>query len=403
MLVEKNRGNILLNLALVLIALAAIGFLALQQFRPVARIKAANRQDAADAVTGTVTIDAQGGTRDLKSELPGRVVWCEAIAQSARFKKGDKLVELDSTDLRRDIETAKRNFEHASSLKRIRLTGGKPELLENLPPMSQAELERKFQGLSPLRREAERKLENYKRLLALNSVSQEDVRTAQRELDNIDMDLKQTVLDDKKAQADYDAAMQTMKAQLRKMTITAPANGRIDLPQTWEGALIGAGQVVATWFANERVVAAKISEESFSKVKLGQRARLRLLTYGESTFDAEVSAFHPKADEAQRFTVFLKVKVDRPEEVLLPNSTGEVTITIDTHPNALMVQRRALFDTDKVYVVNDGRVELRVVKVGFVALNVAEIVEGLKDGEFVIIDELDRFRDGQRVRVEIVK
>lgn len=404
MFAQKNNGRVLLNLILVLIVLAAGGYFALQQYRPVARVKAADRQEAADAVTGTVTIDAQGGLRELKSDAAGRVTWCEPLRKSARFKKGDKLLELDSSDLERTLADTKRDFANASWLKKIDATGGKPELLENLGNLSDAEREKMLQTLSSGRKFVARKLESAERLLALNNVSQEEVRVLERELENIDIGLKKTVLADKNAEAVYQSTLDTLGTQLKRMTILAPADGQIDEVHTFEGALIGQGQVVATWFSNERLIAAKISEESFGKVKLGQRATLRLLTYGRQDFEAEVSGFHPRADDSQRFTVFLKVlKVEKPEDVLLPNSTGEVTITIDRHPNALMIQRRAVFDSDKVYVVNGGRVEKRKVQIGFVALNVVEILAGLKDGEQVIVDNLDEFRDGQSVRIDVVK
>jgi multidrug efflux pump subunit AcrA (membrane-fusion protein) len=54
-------------------------------------------------------------------------------------------------------------------------------------------------------------------------------------------------------------------------------------------------------------------------------------------------------------------------------------------------------------VVSNGRVELRKVQVGYVALNVVEILSGLKAGEQVLVEKLDQFRDGDRVRVEVSK
>jgi RND family efflux transporter MFP subunit len=366
-------------------------------------VKAAERQDAADAVTGTVTVDALGGTKELKSDLPGRVVWCEAIARTSRFKKGDKLVVLDSTDLARQIEDTKRNFEYASELKRFELTGGRPELLRNLGDLPDDDLVKKLKELSADRKELVRKLESAQRLLELNAASQQDVRSLEREIENLDNRLKRSVLEDKNALAVYQSTMASLNEQLRRMTIVAPADGQIDVPQTSEGALIGGGQSVALWFSNEREVAAKISEEDFGKVKLGQPANLRLLTYGNHVLEAEVLSLHPKADDAQRFTVFLKVKVEHPEVVLKPNSTGEVVITVEKRPNALVIQRRALFDSDKVYVVKNGRVEKRTVEVGVVMLNIAEIRKGLQEGEQVIVDNIDQFRDGKRVQVEVVK
>jgi multidrug efflux pump subunit AcrA (membrane-fusion protein) len=52
-----------------------------------------------------------------------------------------------------------------------------------------------------------------------------------------------------------------------------------------------------------------------------------------------------------------------------------------------------------VFVVKDGRVQVREVEAGFRALNEVEIVSGLKQGEFVIVEQVDLFRDGDRVRV----
>ena len=51
-------------------------------------------------------------------------------------------------------------------------------------------------------------------------------------------------------------------------------------------------------------------------------------------------------------------------------------------------------------MVKDGKVELRAVTKGYVWLTGAEIVSGLEPGEQVIVEDLETFRDGDRVRVE---
>ena len=183
------------------------------------------------------------------------------------------------------------------------------------------------------------------------------------------------------------------------MEILAPFDGTVEGALTWEGALIAIGTPVARIFSRSRVVAAKIGEESFGRVKVGQSARLRLLTYGSQNYDATVSELLPTADDAQRFTVYLDVKVD--PELLKPGSSGEVTITVAQRPDAVMISRRALFDANKVFVVKDGRVQQREVEVGYVALNRVEIRKGIEVGEHVIVDRLEEFRDGQRTRVEV--
>jgi RND family efflux transporter MFP subunit len=188
-----------------------------------------------------------------------------------------------------------------------------------------------------------------------------------------------------------------------KMRVLAPFDGTIhnDGALTWEGALINAGQPVALVFSRTRVVVAKISEESFGRVKVGQAARIRLLTYGGQNFDATVSELLPAADDAQRFTVYLEVKAD--SEMLKPLSTGEVTITVAQRPDQMMILRRAVFDSNKVFLVKNGRVERRELEIGFVALNVVEVRKGLEVGDLVIVDRIDEFREGQRVRHEVMK
>jgi hypothetical protein len=63
-----------------------------------------------------------------------------------------------------------------------------------------------------------------------------------------------------------------------------------------------------------------------------------------------------------------------------------------------------------LYVVNAGRVEARQARLGYQGLNVVEILPdeqtgqaAVKDGELVIVEQLDRFRPGEHVRTEVEK
>ena len=64
--------------------------------------------------------------------------------------------------------------------------------------------------------------------------------------------------------------------------------------------------------------------------------------------------------------------------------------------NTVLIPRRALIG-DKVMVVVDGVVEVRTVEKGYESLNEVEILSGLESGDLVITEELDLFRDGERV------
>ncbi len=405
MLVKKNNGSILLKVGLVLVVLAVAGYFALLSFQESARVKLVGRGDAADAVTGTVAVDADGKTKDLTSEAGGRVVKCDAIDPTRKFKESEILVQLDDSDLIRARDEAERQFRLARERARFLLTGGKPELLV-VPNLTDAEREKIVLENNTSRRRLHEELENAKRLYALGNVAENDLKKLQRGLEDTDTELKLRVADEKKLEEDFAVTRENTRILIEKMKILAPADGQIDEAYIHKGALIGGGHRVATWFSKARIVAAKISEESFGRVQIGQKARIRLLSYGTQYFDATVSKLHPKADDAQRFTVYLDVKIDEDklEDVLKPNSTGEVTITIAEHPKAIVIPRRALFSGDKVWVVKDGVVERRQVKIGFdSSLNVVEVLSGLQEGEQIIVDRLEQYRPGQRVKVQVVE
>jgi RND family efflux transporter MFP subunit len=374
---NPSKGGLIVRLAVVLAVLAAAGVAIVHSLRDTARVKAVNRDTAIDAVTGSVVVQADGGFKELRMEAAGKVKVAN-IEPGSSFRKGDVLVQLDTTELDRQIAETRRKFESDKARAKI--------ALEN----------------NPERKVAEERLATAKRLFDLGNASEEDLKGAQRALDGIVTRLKLTDFDDQKADVDFKVAMEGLELLRDKMRVTAPFDGMIhnDGAMTWEGALINGGQPVTKVFARRRVVEAKISEESFGRVKLGQPARIRLLTYGTQTFDATVSKLLPSADDAQRFTVHLDVKAD-PDQ-LGPLSTGEVTITVDRIPDQIMVLRRSIFDSNKVYVVKDGRVERRTLEVGIVSLNNAQVRKGLTVGELVIVDRLEEFREGQRVRTEVV-
>lgn len=398
---RNNRGGVLLKVVITLLVLAGVAVAIFSSAQKRALVKVAKRDTAVDAVTGSVTVDADGGTqKELKAEADGKVIECARIFDGATFKKGEVLLRLDATELERRIREFKRSYANAKYLGRMELTSGKPELLAKVDELSDEERAKLYRDVSLGRRLAAEQLKRVERMFELNSVSEEDLKSAQRNLENIDNNLIIRAFNDRKADEDYRVQLEGFEIELERMLIRAPSDGEITLAQIWEGALIGRGHVVAKFMSHARVVAAKISEESFGKVKIGQKAKVRLLTYGDTNFDAVVSKTLPKADEAQRFTVFLDVQVER-TDMLKPNSTGEVTITVDRKPDAVLVSRLALFDGDKVCVVKGGRVERRTVKVGYVNLTEAEILDGVAQGDHVIVDAPQRFRDGDRVRIEV--
>ena len=362
----------------ILIAAAAIvvlGFVLFVLLKPTARVADVVSGPAVKAVPGSVTVQAEFAM-ELKSEIGGRIVKSE-LDLGGKVSAGTILAQIDTGDLELQIEKTENDYE---SLKKSIAVGSAIQL----------DLET-----------AQENLENFERLTKTGQYPQAELDKQRRLVRQIEQRLSLEKVTNAQMIGTYENTLKVQHRQLDKMTITAPFEGVVSAVFARPGDLIGAEAPIATLISTSRTVEAKISQEDFADIKLGQRATVRFLGRENDTYQAEVVQILPTAEaETQRYLVHLDVKC--PAEVLVPGLTGEVNIIVGERPAKALIPRRALFG-NSVYAVVNGRVQLRPVEVGYVSMNEVEITKGLATGDQVIVEELDKFRDGDRVSPELVK
>ncbi len=89
-----------------------------------------------------------------------------------------------------------------------------------------------------------------------------------------------------------------------------------------------------------------------------------------------------------------------PDSLLRPGQYGRARILLDTKNGALLVPQRAVQELQSLYsvaVVDDDKVAFRNVKVGLRVDAQWVIEEGLKPGERVVVEGLQRIQDGMTV------
>lgn len=244
-------------------------------------------------------------------------------------------------------------------------------------------------------------LENATRSHAMGLNSSLDLDRVRRTVRGIE---QRVAIEKVNSDANIQALENALKAKRRlkdKMTVRSPLDGVITDVYVSPNDLIGGEQVVATLISNSRIIEAMISE-NFAGVRVGQRAQVRFLGIRRRTIRGRTaSKVLPTADPAtQRYRIHLDVKIDR--DRLKPGLTGEVAVLVGERQNALLFPRLALFN-GSVYVASKNVVELRKVSVGFVSLNDVECLEGLQEGEQVLVDSLDLVTPGSRVKVKTAR
>jgi RND family efflux transporter MFP subunit len=361
----------------ILIAVATVVVVALilsSLLKPTAKVATVKKDRAVSLVPGSVTVQAEY-QMELKSEIGGRVIKSE-LDPGQKITAGTPIVQIDTGDLTLEIEQIQNDYDTAK--KRIAVGSAIKLDLET----------------------ATESLQNFERLTKTGNYAVSELEKQRRLVKQIEQKLALEGVDNTRLLATYENTLKVKRRQLEKMTITAEFDGVVSKVLARRGDLIGIGSPIAVLIATSRTVEARISEENFSGIKEGQKASVRFLGYGDWLYDATVTKILPTADpDTQRYIVYLNVKIDLVK--LVPGITGEVSIEVGSRNAQAIAPRRALFGKN-VYVVENGRVKLRAVEVGYVSLTAVEILKGLKAGDQVIVDELDRFRDGERVRVEVV-
>jgi RND family efflux transporter MFP subunit len=252
---------------------------------------------------------------------------------------------------------------------------------------------------------AQTKLELGNLAKSRGQISQVDLDGLQRAVDAIERNRKLETIANEGSLEGLKSNLDKDELQKKKMSILAPFDGVVTAVYTSEGALIGNNERIATLITDARTVEAKISEEDFAGVARGQKASVTFLSGAGARdrafiYNARVSKILPTADpETQRYLVDLEVEGVSPED-LIPGKTGEVTITIGQREAQAIVPRRAL-SGNRLYVVKDGKVEIRTVTPGFKWLEGEEILKGVEAGEQVIVEQQDQFHEGDSVKTEV--
>jgi RND family efflux transporter MFP subunit len=154
-----------------------------------------------------------------------------------------------------------------------------------------------------------------------------------------------------------------------------------------------------------------VSENFINRVHAGQRATAKLNAYPDWEIPAHVIAIIPTADRAKA-TVKVRVGFDARDDRILPemgvrvafleNASESTPAQTSVGSRALMVPAAAVQtngDVGVVYVVNDGSVERRSVKLGTRVAGGQIVLSGLTSGARIAVGDLSQLVDGAKVRI----
>jgi membrane fusion protein, multidrug efflux system len=242
--------------------------------------------------------------------------------------------------------------------------------------------------------QASTQAERYKPLVEANAVSKQDYV-------NVVAAQKQAEADVAAAQA----AVQAARINLDYATVRAPISGHIGRALVTEGALVSQTeatqlaliQQISTVYVNFTQSATdlmrlrKDADSKSSDNGSGPSVPVRVvLEDGSELPKAGKLLFSDLSVDPTSGQITLRAEVPNQDGLLLPGQYVRVRLSQSTMPSGILLPQQAVTRTDQgdtvVVVAPDGKPAPRRVKVGAVQGNQWVVLDGLKEGEQVVVD-----------------
>jgi len=248
--------------------------------------------------------------------------------------------------------------------------------------------------------------------IAAEKSAKANVDAKQANLTNLEASVKYTI---ERADAEVSAAKARVtqaELDLSYCDIHSPINGIIGFLQVDEGNLVGRGDatlLATVSLSNPLLVDFNISEVEFLRLthnnsgKRGSDLRFELILSDESTHP-NPGTFKVVDRTVDPTTGTMKVEASfpNPGSYLRPGQFAKVRVPVSERETAILVPQRAIQELQgaKTVMVVDAqnKVSVRTIKLGDKSENYFIVLEGLKAGERVIVEGMQKARPGSEVR-----
>ena len=362
-------------------------------------------------------------TVEIRARVPG-VLEQVRFREGSLVNKGEVLFVIQQEEYKASVQAARAQLAKAQAdLTRARDA--------SIVDRSRANLEQAKADLGKTRQDVAR----YRPLAQEKAIPQQDLDTAisreQAAAANVDASeaaLKDTVLQQRTAIQLAEAAVESAKASviqadlnLGYTTVESPIAGIIGKLNVDRGNLVGKGEatLLATVSALDPMfVDFAVTEADYLRVVKRApwvaRGEIRrdvppalelILADGTTSPHKGRYVFVDRAIDIKTGTIQVRAEFPNPERTLRPGQFGRVRLVAEDVPNAILVPQVAVQELQgakTVLVVGDGeKVAQRTVTLGDTYKDFYLVSAGLKPGERVIVEGIQKARPGMQVKAEL--
>jgi HlyD family secretion protein len=369
-----------------------------------------------DGVSGSGTLNAVS-TLDLKPKIAGTIT--QLPSEGQRVTKGELIARLDDSSFVRNVE----NAQFALAKTKAQLESTRSGQVNNRANQQQtiSSAKSQFQNTQTEVASAQTNLQNARNLFNVGGGTAQSVQDAERSLSKTNANLESARVAYSTAQnavgfkANSDGqdlrnlqlaveqasiGLKNAQVDLGNTKIFAPFAGIVSSVTGQVGAPASNAAPMLTLINDARVeFPVQVDESEISRVKLGQKAEVKLDALAGKVFLGKVTKVSPKATIVSNIAVFyVTVALENQNRILRPGMTAEADIIAKEYPNALQIPKRALLEknnqTSVLVLASDGKTQESV-----------NVTTGPDDGSSIVITK--GLQAGQNVivpsRIKVVK
>ncbi len=338
---------------------------------------------------------------DVGVQITGTVLNIPVL-EGQYVKKGDLLIELQSTELRAALRQSQLSVEQAQ-VKLLQIH----QLLEPVAfqTFNQAQANND-NALKTLKRNRELLEKNFIGQSSLDeSIRAQLITQAQLMMSKSQLEsLKDGGSEHLSAQSSLSLAQSTQegaRSRLDYAKVLAKVSGTLISRNVEPGDVVQPGKILMRLSpSGQTQLVLQIDEKNLRKLKLGQSALASADAYPSQKFEATVEYINTSVDP-QRGSIEVKLGVSKPPEYLKQDMTVsvdvEVSKTLSAKPVPLLCIHEINTRMPWVYKVIGSKLIRQVVSLGASSAGFVDVVEGLQEGDLLTIDALMPLKSGLRV------
>lgn len=198
-----------------------------------------------------------------------------------------------------------------------------------------------------------------------------------------------------------EARVRADEARLEDYVIRAPFAGRLGLRRISVGALVNPTAVITTLDDTAKIkIDFRVPESVLPLAKPGLAIQAESASYANRKFQGTVRTVDTRVDQATR-SIELRTEFANADGALKPGMFLTAKLSIATRPDAIVVPEELIVTQGAdhfVFAVREGKAVRTKLVIGERLVGSVEVMQGLKEGDLVVVQGLQKIRDGAPVQ-----